>query len=227
MSEPTGTSTGEGTQGTAEGTQTGQEGTQNTGQQPGQQPAGSTQDSGTGGSRTGTEKAEPDYKALYEKTLSESRKWESRSKENAGKARKWDDAEAANRTEAEQAADRAEKAEARAKAAVTSAVNAEIRAAAASWTTPADAVRYLDDKDRYIGDDGEIDTKAIAEDVAAVAKDRPYLLAAAGKRGPNPDPGQGARGSASITDQIRDAERKGDHRTALALKAQQLLGAKR
>ena len=217
MTEPTGTSTGE-------GTQTSPEGTPDTGSQPtGQEGTGSTEDIG----KTGQETAEPDYKALYEKTLTESRKWESRSKENAGKAKKWDAAEAANRTEAEQAADRAEKAEARAKAAITSAVNAEIRAAASAWTNPADAARYLDEKDRYVTDDGEIDTKAIAEDVAAVAKERPYLLSAtsSGKRGPNPDPGQGARGSASITDQIRDAARKGDHRTALALKAQQLLGA--
>ncbi|TDQ01253.1 hypothetical protein [Labedaea rhizosphaerae] len=208
MTEPANTGTS-----TAEGTQTGQEDPEGT---------GSTQDPGKA-----KEAAEPDYKALYEKTLAESRKWESRSKDNASKAKKWDEAEAANRTEAEKAAARAEQAEARAKTAITSAVNAEIRAAASAWTNPADAVRYLDDKDRYIGDDGEIDTKAIAEDVAAAAKERPYLLAAngSGKRGPNPDPGQGARGSASITDQIRDAERKGDHRTALALKAQQLLSA--
>lgn len=172
----------------------------------------------------------PDYKSLYEQTLTQSRKWESRAKENVGKAKKWDDAEAANRTEAEKNAERAEQAETRAKSALTSAVNAEIRAAALGWANPADAPRYLDDKDRYVGEDGDIDTKAIAEDVAAVLKERPHLAASSsdkGRRGPNPDPSQGHRGSASVGDQIREAERKGDHREALRLKTEQLLSGKR
>lgn len=40
---------------------------------------------------------ETDYKALYEKTLAESRKWENRSKANAEKARKFDELESANK----------------------------------------------------------------------------------------------------------------------------------
>ncbi|WP_052371956.1 hypothetical protein [Amycolatopsis taiwanensis] len=167
-----------------------------------------------------------DYRKLYEQAVAQSRKWESRAKENSSKAKKWDQAEEANRTEAEKNQVRAEEAEARVKAALTSAINAEIRAAAHGWATPADAPRYLDDKDRYIGEDGEIDTAAIAEDVAAVLKDRPHLAAESGRRGPNPDPGQGARGGLSVADQIREAERKGDHREALRLKTAQLLGDK-
>lgn len=171
-----------------------------------------------------------DYRKLYEDTLAQSRKWESRAKENAGKAKKWDDAEEANRTEAEKHSHRADQAEARARAATTAAINAEIRAAAHGWANPADAPRYMDDKDRYVGDNGEIDLKAIAEDTAAVLNDRPHLAAAAAeepRRGPQPDPGQGARGGLTVADQIRDAESKGDTREALRLKSQQLLGDRR
>lgn len=39
-----------------------------------------------------------DYKALYEQTLAESRKWEKRSKDNADKAKKYDELESANQT---------------------------------------------------------------------------------------------------------------------------------
>lgn len=39
-----------------------------------------------------------DYKALYEQAISESRKWENRSKANAEKARKYDELESANKT---------------------------------------------------------------------------------------------------------------------------------
>ncbi|AXB41292.1 MULTISPECIES: hypothetical protein [Amycolatopsis] len=170
---------------------------------------------------------EKDFRKLYEQAVTQSRKWESRARENRDKAKKWDEAEEANRSEAEKSAARAEAAEARAKAAITAAINAEIRAAAHGWATPADAPRYLDEKDRYVTDDGEIDTKAISEDVAAVLKERPHLAAAeGGRRGPNPDPGQGHRGGVSVADQIREAEGKGDHREALRLKTQQLLDRK-
>ncbi|WP_394360726.1 hypothetical protein [Amycolatopsis sp. SB7-3] len=173
-----------------------------------------------------TSEDEKDYQKLYEQAVAQSRKWESRARENRNKAKQWDEAEEANRTEAEKSAARAEQAEARAKAALTAAVNAEIRAAAHGWATPADAPRYLDEKDRYVGEDGEIDVKAIAADVAAVLKDRPHLAAATGRRGPSPDAGQGARGGVSVADQISEAERKGDTREALRLKTQQLLTQK-
>ncbi len=208
-----GASTGDTGQAAAEGTETGQQ--------------NQTRDSGSeAGEKSSSDK--PDFEALYKQLQAQARKWETRAKDNAGKAKKWDEAEAANRTDVEQAADRAEKAEARAQAALTAAVSAEIRAAAHGWANPADAPRYLDDKTRYVGDVGEIDTTSIAEDVAAVLKDRPHLAAAKdGKRGPAPDASQGARGGTSIADQIRVAERKGDHRAALALKTQQLLDTRK
>lgn len=176
---------------------------------------------------TTSEQDEKDYQKLYEQAVSQSRKWESRAKENTSKAKQWDAAAEANRTEAEKSTARAEQAEARAKTALTSAVNAEIRAAAHGWATPGDAPRYLDDKTRYVTEDGEIDTTAIAEDVAAVLKDRPHLaVAEATRRGPQPDASQGTRAGLSISDQIREAERKGDIREALRLKTAQLLDRK-
>lgn len=41
---------------------------------------------------------EPDYKALYEKSVAESRKWEERSKANFEKAKLWDEVEEKNKT---------------------------------------------------------------------------------------------------------------------------------
>ena len=41
---------------------------------------------------------ETDYKAMYEKAVAESRKWESRSKANAEKAKRYDELESANKT---------------------------------------------------------------------------------------------------------------------------------
>lgn len=40
----------------------------------------------------------PDYKAMYEQAITESRKWESRSKANAEKAKKYDELENAKKT---------------------------------------------------------------------------------------------------------------------------------
>lgn len=40
----------------------------------------------------------PDYKAMYEQAITESRKWESRSKANAEKAKKYDELESAKKT---------------------------------------------------------------------------------------------------------------------------------
>lgn len=168
------------------------------------------------------EKSDKDYRKLYEQTLEQSRKWESRAKSNADKAKKWDQAEEANKSEAERNATRAEQAETQAKKAVTAAINAEIKASAHGWADPNDAPRYLDDKQRYVGEDGEIDTQAIATDVAAVLKDRPHLARQQRGQG-SPDPGQGPRGGVSIADQIRDAENKGDTAEALRLKTEQML----
>jgi hypothetical protein len=49
------------------------------------------------------------------------------------------------------------------------AVDADIRANAAGWADPTDAPRYLDEHDRYISEDGIVDTAAIT----AVLTQRP------------------------------------------------------
>lgn len=192
---------------------------------------------GAGQQPEGQQESEKDYRTLYQETLTEKRRWERRAKDHAreaktyrDKARKWDEAEAANQTEAEHNQARAEEAETRAKTALNSAIRAEIRAAAHGWAKPHDAPRYVDDWSRYVDEDGEIDTDAIAADVGAVLDERPYLASRAepeARRGPSPDPGQGARGGVSIADQIRHAENQGDYREALRLKTEQLLGRNR
>lgn len=179
--------------------------------------------------QSATDEPDKDWRKLYEQAVQQSRKWESRAKSNADKAKQWDQAEEAQRSEAEKHQARAEEAEGRAHAAVNSAIRAEIRAAAHGWASPQDAPRYVDDWSKYVGEDGEIDTDAIAADVAAVLTERPYLAAETEptRRGPSPDPSQGARGGVSIADQIRHAESTGDTREALRLKTEQLLGRSR
>lgn len=54
----------------------------------------------------------PDYKALYEQALAQSRKWEGRAKANKEKADRWDAYEQEGMSEAEKLAQRAESAEA-------------------------------------------------------------------------------------------------------------------
>lgn len=168
---------------------------------------------------------EPDYKSLYEKTLTDSRKWESRAKENREKAKRLDQIEDAQRTDVEKATTRADAAEQQLGQMRRRAVDAEIRAAAASWADPTDAPRYLDDRDKYLGEHGEIDTAAITADLAAVLAARPHLARAEGPRPPAPDPGQGARPVAGtgLGAQITEAEQAGDWRTSLRLKANQAI----
>ncbi|ONI87363.1 hypothetical protein ALI22I_23370, partial [Saccharothrix sp. ALI-22-I] len=103
-------------------------------------------------------------------------------------------------------------------------MDAEIRAAASGWADPTDAPRYLDDRDRYIGEDGRVDTAAIAADLAAVLAQRPHLARVDGPRRPAPDPSQGQRqgGPSGIAEQIREAEARGDWATAISLKNQRL-----
>jgi hypothetical protein len=99
-------------------------------------------------------------------------------------------------------------------------VDAEIRAAATGWAAPTDAPRYLDDRDRYLREDGQVDAAAIAADLAAVLTRRPHLARVDGPRRPAPDPSQGQRegGPSGIAEQIREAEARGDWATAISLK---------
>ncbi|MEV6907583.1 hypothetical protein [Amycolatopsis sp. NPDC051071] len=171
--------------------------------------------------------AEVDYKALFEQTQAKLSKAEKTAKDHKSKAAKLDAIEAEQQTDAEKAAQRAESAEQQLTVLRRRAVDAEIRAAASGWADPTDAPRYLDDRDRYVTTDGEIDTTTITADLAAVLLARPHLARTgepAGPRRPAPDPSQGARqsGPAGYDSQIADAEKRGDWATAITLKNQRL-----
>ncbi|MBB5801134.1 hypothetical protein F4560_000902 [Saccharothrix ecbatanensis] len=103
-------------------------------------------------------------------------------------------------------------------------MDAEIRAAASGWADPTDAPRYLDNRDRYLGEDGTVDTAAITADLAAVLAQRPHLARVDGPRRPAPDPSQGQRqgGPSGVAEQIREAEARSDWATAISLKNQRL-----
>ncbi|AUI59579.1 hypothetical protein [Amycolatopsis sp. BJA-103] len=171
--------------------------------------------------------AEVDYKALFEQAQTKLSKAERTAKDHKSKAAKLDAIEAEQQTDAEKAAQRAEVAEKQVAVLRRRAVDAEIRAAASGWADPTDAPRYLDDRDRYVSADGEIDTATITADLAAVLFARPHLARIgepAGPRRPAPEPSQGARqsGPAGYDSQIADAEKRGDWATAITLKNQRL-----
>lgn len=171
-----------------------------------------------------SEPLEPDYKALYEQAQAKLTKAEQTARTHRDKAKKLDDLEAAQQTETEKAAARAAAAEEQVTALRRRALDAEIRAAATGWADPSDAPRYLDDHDRYLSDDGSIDTEAITTDLAAVLLARPHLARVDGPRRPAPDPAQGARqsGPVGLAGQLAAAEKAGDWSTAIRLKNQRL-----
>lgn len=86
-------------------------------------------------------------------------------------------------------------------------VQAEVRAVAAGkLADPEDAVRFLDLDEFAVGDDGEVDKKAITKKLDELVKAKPYL--AAGATRPTGDADQGARGGSagsSMNDLIRNA----------------------
>lgn len=167
--------------------------------------------------------AAPDYKALYEQAQTKLSKAETTARENREKAKRLDEIEAAQQTETERANARATAVEQQLATMRRLALDAEIRAAATGWADPSDAPRYLDDRDRYLTEDGAIDTAAITADLAAVLVQRPHLARVDGPRRPAPDPSQGQRnGPSGVAEQIREAEARGDWATAISLKNQQL-----
>ncbi|MCX2950850.1 hypothetical protein [Lentzea sp. NEAU-D7] len=165
----------------------------------------------------------PDFKALYEQAQAKLTKAETTARENRDKAKRLDEIEAAQQTETERATARATAVEQQLATMRRLALDAEIRAAATGWADPSDAPRYLDDRDRYLTEDGAIDTAAITADLAAVLTQRPHLARVDGPRRPAPDPSQGQRnGPSGVAEQIRDAEARGDWTTAISLKNQRL-----
>ncbi|MFD5509017.1 hypothetical protein ACFWIB_14740 [Streptomyces sp. NPDC127051] len=111
-------------------------------------------------------------------------------------ARKVAEFEDRDKSELDRATDKAQKAADRADRATRRAVLAEVKAAAAAFADPEDAAAFLD-LASYASDDGEIDTDAIATDLAALLERKPHLKRQAAEApkppAPKPDPGQGPR----------------------------------
>lgn len=160
---------------------------------------------------------EVDWKAL-------ARKWEQRAKENRRAAEELEKLRQERMTETEKAVAEAEK-RARAEAAReygARLARAEFRAAAASkGLALGDDVFDLIDTAKFVGDDGEIDEAAIKQAVAKLAKLAPKQSPASG--GDFAGGNGGGTPPKSLADQIREAEAKGDWRTARRLKTQLMI----
>lgn len=117
---------------------------------------------------TATEK---DWQAEYEKLQRNSRKWETRAKENANAARELEELRRQTLTDQEKAvADAAEAARAETLAKVgTQLVAAEVRVATAGRSVDADALLDGIDPAKFLGDDGAPDRDAIAAWIDRVA----------------------------------------------------------
>lgn len=75
-------------------------------------------------------------------------------------------------------------------------VNAEVRAQAASakFRDPKDAIAHLDLSKIAVGEDGEVDEKAVTEALKELATSKPYLIDEGKKPGPKADLTQGGGG---------------------------------
>lgn len=89
-------------------------------------------------------------------------------------------------------------------------LRSEIKAAAGGkLADPADAVGLLGDLDRFVGDDGEVDSKAISSAIDELIKSKPYLAANGSRPAPLPGGGATPPNGISIDDDIR--RRAGRH----------------
>jgi hypothetical protein len=128
-----------------------------------------------------------DWKAEAERWKGLARKHEDRAKANATAARELDDARKQSMTDVERAVAEA-RIEARRETLVETGarlVDAEVRAAAAGRAVDVTALLEATDRQRFIGEDGEPDTKAI----------RTWVERIAPKTNALPDLGQGTRSS--------------------------------
>lgn len=147
------------------------------------------------------------------------------------KAQAFDAAEEANKTELQKALDRAEKAEAAAKDANARA-DATLRRAAlmaeAASQNAADAdtvVALLASVDTVAIEADGITVKGAKEAVAKLLKDKPFLVKAEGNKPPaNSGGGEfGGNDGKTTAEKIREAESKGDFKSALSLKTRGLI----
>lgn len=99
-------------------------------------------------------------------------------------------------------------------------VRSEVKAAAKGvLADPADAYKFLDLDKFEVGDDGEVDDKAIAAALDDLISKKPYLAVQDGKRFQGTaDGGARKESSKSIDDQIAEAEKARNFQLAIALK---------
>lgn len=149
-------------------------------------------------------------RAEAEKWKAESRKQEQRAKANAAKAKKLDEVEAANLSETERAvaAARDEARREGLREGSARVVRAEIRAAAAGRPVDVDALLEGIDANRFIDDDGDVDTAAIAAWIDKLApageqRQRTPDLGQGARSGPTPGSGPAADFGAFITDAMK------------------------
>jgi hypothetical protein len=104
-------------------------------------------------------------------------------------------------------------------AANTRILKAEVRAAATGkLSDPADALLYLDLTKFEVGEDGEVDAKALGAALDELVKNKPYLAAQGKRFQGNGDGGPRNESDKSIDDQIAEATKSGNHILAIALK---------
>lgn len=132
-----------------------------------------------------------------EKARSEARGLRARVKEAEPKLAEWEKLVEASKTDAERAAERLTAAEAKAAATTRRLVAAEVRAHAGGFADPADAALFLKPAEEYLDADGDVDAARIKADLAAVLKAKPHLAKTPDRRGPAPDPLQGASTAAT------------------------------
>jgi hypothetical protein len=142
--------------------------------------------------------SEKDWKVEHEKAVAASRKWEERAKANNDARKELDELKKKGMTDIERAtaeAHAAGVAEAM-KTVGARLVDAEVRAAAAGRQVDLDALLEGLDRSKFITDDGEVDSKAIAKWVERVA---PLQAGAAPL-----DLGQGARPGTDTAPDMND-----------------------
>lgn len=157
-------------------------------------------------------------------SLDNSRKWERRAKENkakldeaAPKLAEWEKAQEAAKTELERANERATALEERFNSSLQRAASAEIRAALTGVVPDPGALIEDMNIGRFITAEGEIDSDAISALRGKYAAFAPP--AAPGRMAPNPAQGTSAQPPLGLKERIAAAEKDGDARTAMRLKA--------
>lgn len=141
---------------------------------------------GAGGGSAGD--AEVDYKAKYEETVAESRKWEGRAKADKDAAEKWRKHEEESRSEEEKRQARERELEQRATAAETRALRADV---ADEKKIPVEWRKFL--------------TGSTKEDLEASADELLQLISK--NDGRKPDPNQGKTAGEPTGDFLRDSLR--------------------